>query len=468
MPAAKPYRRRLGLTVLGVVLVTLGAPLPAHSAVPLTQVSADPYSDAQGQHQTEVEPDTLAWGRTIVSAFLVGRVANGGASNIGWARSADAGATWQHGFLPATTPNTDGPWTKVTDPVVAFSLRHNTWQISFIGITGTTGTHVLTSRSTNGGVTWSPPITVASGIGAVDKNWMVCDNNAASPFRGTCHTTFSNQTGNAWRIRAVRSSDGGSSWSAPVTPAGNPGGFTGSAIVRPDGAVVVAYLTADQQVVRSFRSTDGGASWGAPVTVDSVQDNVRHHVAPAPFRDWVLPSIDVDRTGRVYVSWSSCRFRVGCATNDIVISESVTGQAWLAPYRVPLDPIVGVHDHYLPGLAVAAGSGGNTARLALTYYYLHTATCVADCRANVAFASSVNGGLTWSRPTHVAAMSLARFPTATGGRMIADYISTSIVGRRAHTIVPVARPPAGQQAFDVDMYHPTGGLPVTGGPIPSI
>ena len=48
-------------------------------AVSLTQISSDPYTAATaptGEHATEVEPDTFAWGSTVVSAFHTGRVFN--------------------------------------------------------------------------------------------------------------------------------------------------------------------------------------------------------------------------------------------------------------------------------------------------------------------------------------------------------------------------------------------------------
>jgi hypothetical protein len=39
----------------------------------LVQLSADPYTNPTSQHQTEVEPDTFAYGSTIVAAFQAGR-----------------------------------------------------------------------------------------------------------------------------------------------------------------------------------------------------------------------------------------------------------------------------------------------------------------------------------------------------------------------------------------------------------
>src|ERR1041385_205151 len=96
---------RLGVVAVAVATAAVMATPPAYANVATTQVSSDPYADAQAQHQTEVEPDTFAWGNTIVSAFQTGRVSGGGASNIGFATSTNGGSTWTRGFLPGITPN---------------------------------------------------------------------------------------------------------------------------------------------------------------------------------------------------------------------------------------------------------------------------------------------------------------------------------------------------------------------------
>jgi len=143
-------------TLLPAVVVggLLAAATPASANVAVTQVSTDPYTDAQAQHRTEVEPDTFAFGSTIVSAFQVGRVSGGGSSNIGFATSTDGGATWTQGFLPGTTANTGGPCGQISDAAVAFDAKHNVWLISSLGV-NCPGNPVFTSRSTNGGLTWS-------------------------------------------------------------------------------------------------------------------------------------------------------------------------------------------------------------------------------------------------------------------------------------------------------------------------
>src|SRR5437867_3549359 len=87
-------------STIGLALLFAGL---AGASSELVRLSTDPYTNATSQHRTEVEPDTFAFGSTIVAAFQVGRFFDGGASNVGWATSTDGGATWSRGFLPATT-----------------------------------------------------------------------------------------------------------------------------------------------------------------------------------------------------------------------------------------------------------------------------------------------------------------------------------------------------------------------------
>lgn len=458
----------VGVAVAATVGAVAFVPGAARAAVPLLQVSSDPYTDVQSQHQTQVEPDTFQWGNTIVAAFQSGRAvpaATGGASNIDWATSKDGGATWTKGKLPFTTGNTGGPWQKATDPVVGFSAKHNAWLISFMGITGPNGTPVLTSRSTNGGLAWSKPIVTAIAVGTrADKNWLACDNRTNSPFHGTCYTSYT-EVSNGTRLKVTRSTDGGLTWSPGKAPADNATGYSAGIVIRPGGTVVVAYLTPTKGAIRVFRSVDGGGAWQASTLLSTIQ----HHVHAGGLRDWPLPSVEGDGAGRIYAAWSDCRFRPTCPTNDIVISESADGQTWEAPYRVPLEGVTGSQDHMVPGLGVDPATAGATAKIGLTYYFYRNTVCtLATCLLSAGFTSSVNGGTSWAEPLHVAGpMAVNRLPDTSQGRMFGDYISTTVSNGKAHTVLPVAKVPAGEAQFDVAMYYPVGGLAVTGGNIPS-
>src|SRR5712691_5751071 len=99
---------------------------PALAGPPI-QISSDPYTNPSSQHETQVEPDSFAYGATIVADFQSGRFFDGGSSNIGWATSTDFGATWTHGFLPGITVFAGGTYDRVSDPSVAFDAKHRVW-----------------------------------------------------------------------------------------------------------------------------------------------------------------------------------------------------------------------------------------------------------------------------------------------------------------------------------------------------
>src|SRR4051812_39470763 len=148
-------------------LVTLAVAAPASANVQLTRVSTDPFTNTDSQHATEVEPDTFASGSTVLAAFQVGRFFNGGASDIGWARSTDGGNTWDDSsssFLPGLTFNAgpfgdpDSQFERVSDPAVAFDAKHHTWMISSIPLLPNTAVPtIFVSRSTDGGATFQEP-----------------------------------------------------------------------------------------------------------------------------------------------------------------------------------------------------------------------------------------------------------------------------------------------------------------------
>jgi hypothetical protein len=84
-----------GGAVVAVALAgLLAGPAVAGTSGSVVQVSADPYTNPRPQHATEVEPDTAAVGRTVVSVFQAGRWDNGCSDDIGWATSHNGGATW--------------------------------------------------------------------------------------------------------------------------------------------------------------------------------------------------------------------------------------------------------------------------------------------------------------------------------------------------------------------------------------
>jgi hypothetical protein len=424
------------LTKLSIFLVCVLAMAGAAAA---GRISKDPFTNPDSQHATQVEPDTFAHGSTVVSAFQTGRFFDGGSTDIGWATSQDGGATWVRGFLPSMTVNSDppGPYARASDPAVAYDAKHDVWLISSLALNGGIGVAVLTSRSTDGGLNWGAPVTVATTTGFYDKNWIACDNTPTSAYYGHCYTTW-DEAFSGDLLLSSTSSDGGKTWGPPKTTKDQATGLGGQPLVQPTGEVVVPTLSAFANAILSYRSINGGKSWQASVPVA----NISEHDVAGNLRTLPLPSAEIDRSGRVYTVWQDCRFRSGCSSNDIVMSTSKDGKSWTAPVRIPIDPVSSTVDHFIPGLAVDNTTSGNSARLALTYYFYPDANCSqSTCQLHVGFVSSIDGGAHWSSPQTLAGpMALADLANTSQGLMVGDYISTSFSGDNAVPVYAVARP----------------------------
>ena len=467
--ASTPRRLRAGLALaLGAALALAMVASLANTvmaAPKLLQLSSDPYTNATSQHRTEVEPDTFAFGSTIVSAVQVGRFFNGGASNIGFATSTNGGKSWTDGFLPATTPFSTpaGAYQRLSDPSVAFDARNNVWLISYLGLfpNGSSAVDVVVSRSTDGGLTWGAPVIVNASGDFNDKNWTVCDNTASSPFYGNCYTEFDDNSRTDLILMSA-STDGGETWGPALSTHNSKHGIGGQPVVQPSGKVVVPIdgFAGRAGSLMAFTSSDGGASWSNAITV------TLHQFAPIPgnLRSGTLPSAEVDASGTVYVAFPDCRFEVKCAANDIVITTSTDGVNWTDPARVPADPIGSGVDHFIPGLAVDPSTSGSGAHLGLVYYFYPSADCTAStCQLDVGFISSANGGATWSASQRLAGpMSLSWLADTNQGRMVGDYMSTSFVGGPAFPALVSANAPSGG-VFDEALFTVAGGISVTGG-----
>jgi hypothetical protein len=406
---------------------------------PARQISSDPFTDVVGQHETGVEPDSFSFGNTVVATFQVGRMPTGGASGIGWAMSTDGGATWTSGVLPELTVHGSppGPYTRASDPTVAYDRVHGVWLISVLAVReGRTGliSSLVVSRSPDGR-TWSPPVTVSPDIGRFshDKNWIACDTGTASPHAGNCYVAWSDlRTVEDAGLAVATSSDGGLTWRAPSTRRmEGAGGFL--PVVRPDGSIVVVFLAqlpGGASHVGASRSTDGGRTFSAPIRISHQNSRTTTNLRAPPF-----PSAEVDASGRVYVAWPDCRYRFGCLANDIVLASSPDGVRWSRPRRIPTGASLDLSNHVLPGLAVDPTTRGAGARLALAFYVVRPPGCTAECSLEARFASSHDGGRRWSASHSLSGVvRFEAFPLA-GGRFPGDYISTSFVA--AGVAVPV-------------------------------
>jgi hypothetical protein len=380
----------------------------------------------------------LANGNTLVAAFQTGRIAPGGATNIGWASSTDGGKTWTHGFLPGlTTGEGSGPYDAASDPAVAYDAKHGFWMIASLPLSGTLQTPaVVVNRSTDG-LAWQNPISADPTAPSSDKNWIACDNWPTSPHFGNCYLEWDDPL-ESDEILMSTSSDGGLTWGPATATNDLVVGIGGQPLVQPNGTVVVPFETSGMS---AFLSSDGGLTWSSTVSIS----NVQFHADAGGIRSGPLPSAAVDGAGTVWVVWEDCRFRSGCATNDLVYSTSTDGVSWNPVTRIPIDDTSSAVDHFIPGIGIDPATSGAGAHVALHYYYYSQSYCtVSTCQLLVGYISSANGGSTWNAPVPLTGpMLLGWLPSSQNGLMVGDYIATVFTSGIPHGVFAVASATSG-------------------------
>ena len=133
--------------------------------------------------------------------------------------------------------------------------------------------------------------------------------------------------------------------------------------------------------------------------MERARDDLRYSISCrlGNIRSGPLPSAAADGAGTIWTVWEDCRFRPGCATNDLVYSISSDGMNWSAVTRIPIDDVSSTVDHFIPGIGIDPAMSGASAHVALLFYYYPQSNCdVSTCQLFVGYIASSNGGSTWT------------------------------------------------------------------------
>ena len=277
----------------------------AVQTVPTNVRCNNPAGDAA--NTTQSEESIASWGNYVVVAWNDGI----GPQYQGIGHSTDGGQTFVDDGVP---PGLTG-WSWSSDPVITVNEKTGTFY--YCGLvdptTATNGIGIVPITFTGSTINWGTPVlvrSVANSTTALDKQWMVADSLNGNLY--LTYTTFTTTN----KIEFQRSTNGGTTWSAPVQISSAPdnGLVQGSRpAVGPNGelyAVWSAIGPVDVDFFRFRKSANQGTSWLAQNNVASVYSNFGTG-APGFNRERGVdfPSITVDRTtgpnrGRVYVTWT--------------------------------------------------------------------------------------------------------------------------------------------------------------------
>jgi hypothetical protein len=381
------------------------------------RVSGDILAPSGGPAQPETETEPFFAidpenPKHLLASYQEDRFPDEGCRNLTSAVSFDGGASWQESLLPRLTVAAGGPYERTSDPWVAFGTGGRAYFVS-LGFNETSPQNgVYLSASDDGGLTWGDPVAVHSGNQNFDdKESVVVDNRDDSPYKGRVYVAWDSiNSARQQPVLLTYSDDGGHSFaegSILYIQGSNIGIIP---LVGPGGIVHAVWLSYQRQVLMlAAHSTDGGRTWSAPVTVATVSasgvDGSRTGAG--------LPTAAIDgRTGALYVAWEDDRFTPG--TDQVVLSRSTDGgQTWSAPQRVSDGP--GDAASFTPAVAVTPEGW-----VGVAYYSLRNSP--SRVLVDEYLAVSRSGGQTFAKSQRLTASSWdLRFAATSDGFFLGDY-----------------------------------------------
>ena len=226
--------------------------------------------------------------------------------------STNGGATWGQSFLPLVTGDSFH-----SDPTVDWTSDGTAWSTT-IGINGAGTTLKMRAyKSTNGGATWTFDDTFSGTQTNTDKQMMWVDHSATSAFKNYIYVCWHN--GNPAFVN--RRTGPAGAWGTPIQVSGAE--TTGTAIgcdvkTNSAGDAFVFWPATGNRRILVAKSTNGGTSWGAPVIVATAKDG--YDIGVPSFnnrRALIYVSGGAYRTATknlVYATWTDLTGATGCTS----------------------------------------------------------------------------------------------------------------------------------------------------------
>ena len=461
-------RRTVALAAGFVVLAAPAAWAGPGSAGPNVAVSgASPFAactadNVAGQTGTvypnsEVEP----W----VSASKVDRNGDGATDVIvghqqdrwsnGGARGVIASVLFQGGWVQRTLPGTSAcagglRYPRATDPWVTFAPNGDAYYMTLSTSAGNLSA-MLVNKSTDGGLTWSPPVVLIDED--VPDNFNDKNSITADPFdsnfvyaiwdrsRFPSDRRYAHSLAGAPRsFRSdayfTRTTNGGATWETPhaiFAPRANQFGIghqISVVLAGPHrGRLVDVFMlfhgsgaNKKGQEIAVMISDDRGATWSAPITVSKAMPGfISDPDDGTPLRTGdIIPEIGAGPDGKMYIVWQEAT--LAPSGSAIAFSSSSDGGVtWTAPRRVNTVPTT---QAFTPSVEVLADG-----TIGVTHYDLRFNTPTpATLPTDYWFLHSHDGGATWIE-TRVTPTSfdhkLAPFAR---GLFLGDYMGLTVRG----------------------------------------
>src|SRR5579862_5757508 len=194
------------------------APSVVSTASPFA-VDCNGYASPNHYHNAPVEP----WvaidpknPRHFIGVWQQDRWADGASSALVAAASFDGGRTWNESWAHFSTCS-GGSYARASDPWISFAPDGTAHQISLSVSQDLVVSAVLASKSSDGGLTWSDPVTlIQDGAGAFnDKESITADPYDSSYVYAVWDRSTGSNSTSRQPMWFARSTDGGDTWEKP-------------------------------------------------------------------------------------------------------------------------------------------------------------------------------------------------------------------------------------------------------------
>jgi len=356
----------------------LGPTVTASGASPFAGCTAggDPDADPAPVNyvNTEVEP-SVAVNPTnldnIIGAYQQDRWSDGASHGLVTSRSFDGGQTWARNFAAFSLCAGGSPYARATDPWVSFDSAGRAYEIS-LGIVNASlvGSDVEAATSTDGGTTWSAPVQLVNdttGVHFNDKQSITGD----------------------WRL-GIGAGKAYATWIV--------GSLPGAENISPIGAGH-SFAYGGQPVFS--KTTDGGQTWSKPTTMTNavvyIQGNQIVVLPDGTLVDvgaMLFKGSGTQPTSQAYF-WTAMISKNGGKTWGAPIKIAPLGTQLLTNPDIPnpssLDQTIRAGD-YIPDVAVDKATGA---------LYMVFADGISTGFDHVKLTKSLDGGKNWTKPVDV-------------------------------------------------------------------
>lgn len=303
------------------------------------------------------------------------------------------GLNWTHTALPRT-------WNGTTlgigfDPSVDVD-KNGTFYFSY-GVAPLSGNYpngIVVVSSTDG-VNWTKktPVTFNTKRFFDDKYYLAIDRSGTS-FANRIYVSWDRNTSFNQILYIAYSSNGGTTWSAPIKVNDGTSSFERvigayPAVNHTTGTVYDSWHDYARNIIFVDKSTTGGASWGKDVAAAVTHTGFGVNIGCVGGRSQgPAHALKVGPSGTLYLVYAD---KVSGRGFDVLLTKSINGGAtWSAP--VTLNDDAGSRDQFHPTLSVELGATGD--KVTVTFYDRRDDS--SNCLAHVYATESVDNGNTWS------------------------------------------------------------------------